>query len=150
MPSKPASALSRTDIAEHPVWRYKDEAQLAAHEDESWVESIAIKAPHDPYGYFFASVALLADGTETPVLVGGTEPLNPDYNETTQFFVFFNQDRQLRWHPNEHTAEQLGRFLGKAAGAVVPFRVDIRSYLAGDPAALLRTVWPTAQQSGEA
>lgn len=140
MPSKPASALSYTDIEEHPVWRYKDEAQLAAHEDEGWVESVDPHTPDDPYGYFFASSAHLADGTTTLVLVGGTEPCNAQYNETSQFFVFFHNDRKLRWHPQEDSAAALASFLEKTAAAVLPFTVDLSCYLVGDPAAVRRRV----------
>ena len=140
MPSKPVSALSYSDIEEHPVWRYKDEAQLAAHEDESWVESVDFHTPDDPYGYFFASSAQLADGTTTPVLVGGTEPFNAPYNETSQFFVFFHNGKKLYWHPQEHSAEALASFLEKTATSVLPFTVDLSCYLAGDPVALRRRV----------
>ncbi len=115
-------------------------AQLAAHEDEGWVESVDLYKPDDPYGYFFASSAQLADGTTTPVLVGGTEPFNAQYNETSQFFVFFHNDRQLRWHPQEHSAEALASFLEKTATAVLPLTVDLSYYLAGGPVALRRRV----------
>lgn len=140
MPSKPASALLRKDIEEHPVWRYKNEAELAVHEDEGWVESVDLHTPKDPYGYFFASSAQLADGTTTPVLVGGTEPFNAQHNETLQFFVFFHDEKSLYWHPQEHSAEALASFLEKTATAVLPFTVDLSCYFAGDPVALRRTV----------
>jgi hypothetical protein len=138
---KPAHMLRPQDLAEHPVWRYKAEERLLAHEDESWVEPADPEHVHDAYGHFFATTVILPDQAEVVALVGSTDPVDPSYNQTSQFFVFFHDDKQLRWHPEENLAEELAIFLSKPVEATVPFQIDITRYLVGDPASLTRKVW---------
>lgn len=143
--SKPAYALNSKDLESHPVWRYKSEKTLLAHEDEGWVEPADFEPIEDAYGHFFAAEVLLPDKSKVVALVGNTEPFEPKLNEMVQFFVFFKDDKQLRWHPEEHAAEDLAEFLGKSVEATTPFFFDITRYLAGDRRSLAREV--TAKRS---
>ena len=140
--AKAASTLTLEDALTHPVWRYKAEEDLRPGEDESWIEPVDVDAVDEADGHFFVTAARLADGTSETVLVGGTDPLDPQYNEQVQFFVFFRPGQQIRWHPNEHPGVSLAQFLGLEPQQVFPFNVSISRYLVGDPGALERTVWP--------
>ena len=145
--SKPAYTLTAGDIALHPIWRYKPEESLAAGEDESWVEPVDQSEVTDAFDHFFGAKALLSDGTEVPMLVGNTEPLDPGHNELAQFFVFFRDDKQMRWHPKEHGAGDLAQFLNRSVDRTFPFKFDISRYMAGDRAALVRTVWSPSRSA---
>jgi hypothetical protein len=139
--AKAASTLTLEDALAHPVWRYKEEEALLPGEDESWVEPVDVDTVADAYGHFFVTSAKLANGTSETVLVGSTEPLDPQYNEQVQFFVFFRPGQQIRWHPIEQPGVALAQFLGLEPQHVFPFKFDIRRYLVGDPSALERAVW---------
>ncbi len=135
-----ASALALEDALAHPVWRYKGEDTLLPGEDEGWVEPVKADFVDDAYGHFFATSVTLADGSSETVLVGNTEPLDPQYNEQVQFFVFFRPGQQFRWHPVEHSGIALAQFLGLEPQHVFPFSFSILRYLIGDPRALERAV----------
>jgi hypothetical protein len=140
--SKPVSALSASDLAEHPVWRYSRDDDRG----EPTVRPISRLPVSSLAGKLVGTKVRLANGNEAWALIGNIDSQNRRLN---QHFVTLSIELDGRWFHlaryhdhdyDERGPEQLARFLGLGVDEVFPIAYDIRPFALGDSDALTGVV----------